>query len=66
MKPVKIGILFVVLILGIVAFASTDEPEVDNVFALDSDSPIVSLLIYILSITINYISLRVVDFPIEG
>lgn len=63
MKPVKIGILFVVLILGIVAFASTDEPEVDNVFALDSDSPIVSLLIYILSI---FFSLTVVDFPIEG
>jgi hypothetical protein len=42
-KAIKIGVLFVVLILGIIAFATNEEPEVDNIFALDSNSPLISL-----------------------
>lgn len=45
MKAIKIGLLFIVLLLGIIAFASAEEPEVDNTFALDSDSPLISLLL---------------------
>eukprot|EP01111_Echinosteliopsis_oligospora_P013449 TRINITY_DN4828_c0_g3_i1.p1 TRINITY_DN4828_c0_g3~~TRINITY_DN4828_c0_g3_i1.p1 ORF type:complete len:634 (-),score=139.54 TRINITY_DN4828_c0_g3_i1:391-2292(-) len=40
LKQIKIGILVVVLILGIAAFASTDEPEVDSLFAVSSDYPL--------------------------
>lgn len=42
-KKIKVGILLLVLLLGIVAFASEEEPEVDNIFALSESSPLISL-----------------------
>jgi len=39
MKTVKVGCVFAVLLLAIIAFASATEPEVDHIFALDAQSP---------------------------
>jgi Na+/H+ antiporter NhaD/arsenite permease-like protein len=38
MKAVKVGTVFAVLLMAIVAFASSTEPQVDYIFALDSQS----------------------------
>lgn len=39
MKAVKVGVVFAVLLLAIVAFAMATEPEVNYIFALDSQAP---------------------------
>lgn len=39
MKAVKVGSVFAVLLLAIIAFATATEPDVDYLFALDSQSP---------------------------
>lgn len=60
MKKIKIAILFLVLLFGIIAFATTDEPEVDNTFALSAAYGLISFY-YIFNLCVFFFFLFFFD-----